>query len=344
MNKSVFYLIAAAALAVGCSGAKQPTFTVKGTTDAEAESIILSKSGRDTIAVSPIVNGAFSLELPIDETTPRTAYIFDGKNRTLVFVENGTLTYAKSGDDMPVVAGTAANDAYQAYNQQMEDLTKDYDKLSDEEQEKVYAQYEQAQKDLFEQNTSNYLGLYQLQSIQYDMTGEELEEALAKLDASLHTEAAYEKLASRVDILKKTAVGQPYIDVTLADRDGNNLSLSSYVGEGKYVLLDFWASWCGPCMGELPYLLDTYAKFHSKGFEIFGVSLDSSKDKWTGAIDDNKMNWIHVSDLQYWQSAGAALYGVNSIPANYLIGPDGIIIAKGLRGEALAAKMAELLN
>jgi len=344
MNKSVFYLIAAVALAVGCSGAKQPTFTVNGTTDAQVDSIVLSSNGRDTLAISPVAEGAFSFSLPIDEQTPKTAYIVSGRSRSLVFVEDGTVTYAKAGDEAAAIAGTVANDAYQAFNAKVNDLMKGYNDATEEEQEKLYEQYEQAQQQLFEENTGNYLGLYQLQNLQYDMDGDQLEAALAKLDPSLQTTPAYTKLAGRIDILKKTAIGQPYIDITLADRDGNDLSLSSYVGEGKYVLLDFWASWCGPCMGELPYLLDTYAKYHKKGFEIFGVSLDSKKEAWTGAIDNNKMNWIHVSDLQYWQSAGAALYGVNSIPANWLIAPDGTLIAKGLRGEALAAKMAEILD
>ena len=112
----------------------------------------------------------------------------------------------------------------------------------------------------------------------------------------------------------------------------------------KYVLLDFWASWCGPCMGEVPHLKKTYDEFHKKGFEIFGVSLDRDRDKWLDAVKQNNMNWIHVSSLDAFGNAAAEAYAVQAIPTNLLIDAEGKIVAKNLRGEELYEKIAELLK
>ena len=124
--------------------------------------------------------------------------------------------------------------------------------------------------------------------------------------------------------------------------DGKTVTLSSY--KGKYVLVDFWASWCGPCRGENPNVLAAYNKFKSKNFTILGVSLDENKDAWKKAVDKDGLPWTHVSDLKGWKSDAAAIYSVHSIPANFLIDPTGKIIAKSLRGAELDSKLAELLK
>lgn len=171
-------------------------------------------------------------------------------------------------------------------------------------------------------------------------------ELLQKTDETgyaLYPNSKYAKgLHAFVESRKATAKGSLAPEITLADVNGNNLSLSSL--RGQVVLIDFWASWCGPCRRENPTNVALYAKYHDKGFEIFGVSLDNNKEKWTGAIQEDKLPWKHVSDLGGWQSSAAQLYNVSSIPQTFLLDRDGRIIDSGLRGEDLALKLKEIFG
>ena len=149
-------------------------------------------------------------------------------------------------------------------------------------------------------------------------------------------------LKQRVSQLKRVAVGSDAPEIALPNPDGEMVSLSSL--RGNYVLVDFWAAWCRPCRQENPNVVRLYNKYSNQNFEILGVSLDRTKDAWLKAIADDGLGWKHISDLKYFNSAAAQTYQINSIPATYLIDPDGKIIAKGLRGETLKAKLEEIFG
>ena len=168
-----------------------------------------------------------------------------------------------------------------------------------------------------------------------------------KLDASLYAEYPdnflVAELHNKVQGANNLAVGTQAPEIDLPNPEGKNIKLSSL--RGKYVLIDFWAAWCRPCRVESPNMVKLYDKYHKKGFEIYSVSLDQTKEAWIKAIEQDGLGkWTHVSDLKYWNSEAGKAYGVESIPFTVLIDKEGKIIAKGLRGEELEAKLAEIFN
>ena len=155
-------------------------------------------------------------------------------------------------------------------------------------------------------------------------------------------EPAVEEYA--IEAIDDGIIGRMFLDVEEPDVDGNMHKLSEYVGKGQWVLIDFWASWCGPCRAEMPNVVAAYQKYHAKGFNIVGLSFDQDKDAWMAAIKALNMPWVHLSDLKGWYSKAAQVYGVNSIPASLLVDPNGRIAAFNLRGEALGEKLDEIFG
>ena len=170
----------------------------------------------------------------------------------------------------------------------------------------------------------------------------ELDSITANFDNSISSSIYVRKLKERVVTLKRVDIGQPAVNIVLPDTSGSLFSLSSL--KGKYVLIDFWASWCSPCRQENPNVVKAYQMYKDKGFDILGVSMDQNKKNWLKAIKDDNLTWHHISDLKGWACEGGKLYGVNSIPHSVLIDKEGIIIAKDLRGEELLNKLAELMK
>jgi len=178
-------------------------------------------------------------------------------------------------------------------------------------------------------------------SYQYDL---DMLDSLANAFSPAIGQSVYvKKLQDQVATLKSVAIGQPFVDFTLDNPEGVPTPLSSVVGK-NYVLVDFWAAWCSPCRAENPNVVEAYKKYHDKGFDVFGVSFDKDKASWEKAIADDQLTWTQVSDLKYWSSEAGKLYGIQSIPQNVLISPEGIIVDKNLRGEALHVKLQELLD
>jgi len=145
-----------------------------------------------------------------------------------------------------------------------------------------------------------------------------------------------------LDELRALSIGQPAPEISLPNPNGETVNLSDF--RGKYVLVDFWAGWCKPCRDENPNVVRLYEKYKDKGFEVFGVSLDRTKEMWLKAIEEDQLKWTQVSDLKYFNSEAASTYQINAIPATYMIGPDGNILAKDLRGISLESKLSELFD
>ena len=195
-----------------------------------------------------------------------------------------------------------------------------------------------------DQNLDNVVGAFLFANYHGTYSNTASDEVIKKASKEFREYPMVQSAIKKVAVVRVRDTGNKYIDFEQADMNGKMHKMSEYIGTGKYVLIDFWASWCGPCRSEMPSVKAAYEKYHPKGFEIVSVSLDSKKDAWLKAIDQLGMTWHHLSDLQGWKNSAAQLYGVTSIPCTILIGPDGIIIGGDYRGEALANKLEELLK
>lgn len=279
-----------------------------------------------------------------------------------LFLDNGVITITvKDSISKAVVKGSRANDAYEDLNGMLKDVTARIRSLQAEYRQLYMSKDEEGMKKLeprfdeleakeksimrnyLDKNPGSPIAMYALnQYAGYEINPAEVEPVFRKLDKKVKRSDAGKAFVIRLDAAKRTAVGQPAIDFSQTGADGKAVSLNSL--RGKYVLVDFWASWCGPCRQENPNVVKAYSKFKEKGFEILGVSLDDKKDKWLAAIQADNLSWIHVSDLKGWKNAAAELYSIRAIPQNLLIDPQGIIIAKNLRGEALESKLVEVIK
>lgn len=362
--KKVTYVLATAALLAACSG--NQGYTVTGTVDgaADGEVVYLQQTqGRQWVKLDSAVikNGQFTLEGRQD--TAKVCYLTykgqseEGRGMDF-FLENGEIK-VQLAENSKSATGTPNNDIYQAIRQQLTELNKQasaiYEAMGDstltEEQREakvkdldaLEAQMAEATTNGISQNITNAVGIYLLKNNYYSMSVEELEPIVAQIPAAL-TDEGIASIKDKVEKLKATAVGQKFTDFEMQAPDGKAVKLSDYVGKGKVVLVDFWASWCGPCRREMPNLVEAYKKYRNKGFEIVGVSLDRDAEAWKNGIEKLDITWPQMSDLKYWDCEGAKLYAVSSIPHTVLIDGEGIILARGLHGEELQEQIAEALK
>lgn len=196
-------------------------------------------------------------------------------------------------------------------------------------------------------NMQNYIGVYFFVHIADDLSVEQKKELLAAIAPEYKENAKIkriEKQLMRQQAQDATAVGNTFTDVKGKTPEGKDAALSDYAGKDKYVLVDFWASWCPPCREEMPKLVDLYSKYKNKGLEIVGISLDKDNEAWKNGITKLKITWPQISDLKHWDSDLSGAYGVNGIPHLLLIDKDGKIIERGLGAQEMGAKLAELLK
>ena len=356
-------LMAMAVLTMVACQNNENAYTINGTLQPAGENDSVSMSlikGRRLVELQkvPVVGGKFKFEGTADSI--QVVALSMGDAFCQLFLEPGEIKVDLKQGEMSFALGTPNNNAYEAFSTDIKALEDEYTEiarnsqnpeLTDAQREEIKEQmstfeekYFQAIKSCITENAGNDFGLYILGNYYSMFDSEELAPILESYIEAFPTNARLKQIKKINDITRETAVGKPFKNFEMADVDGNMHSIAEYVSANKVTLIDFWASWCGPCRAEMPAVKEAYEAYKSKGFGIVGVSLDNNKEAWTGAIKNLGLNWAHLSDLKGWNNEGASLYGVRSIPATVLVAQDGTIIARNVRGEAIKEKLAELLD
>ncbi|QJB37137.2 AhpC/TSA family protein [Chitinophaga oryzae] len=348
-------------LATACQQAAPPHATLTGELKGLKDSVVfisvpVADSARtDTV---PVKDGKFTWTGVVTE--PQKIYIGTSSRYMELFMENTDVSLKGSMDslDQVKITGSATQTAYEAYQQSISDITAIQDSLyqqypavkgNDTAEAALEAKLETLRVQR-RARSKQYIAAHPESPVSVDLIADmailgeyaPLDSLYRQLTPAAQQSAAGTRLGKRLEVLKRSAIGQPMIDFTQADVNGKPVRLSDF--KGKYVLLDFWASWCGPCRAENPNVLKAYNTFKDKNFTVLGVSLDDKADKWKQAIEQDGMPWMQVSDLKGFRNEVAQQYGIQAIPCSFLIDPQGIIIAKDLRGAALHTKLAETLQ
>ena len=367
MKRLVLIIIAACTL-YACK--EHNGYTIIGDlADANGMEIVLKKVTIDSdepveINKCVIKKGKFKMIGTVE--FPEYCILYVGDNGPLpLFVENTIIEIAidLANIQQTKVTGSMETDllmdylnVWKKFEEKIEEINEEYitmlisDELDDEKQTEFISQINTIQQQrldylklVVEENPNSVFTSILLQSaLLSELEYEELEKFANGFDDVISKSPWVQMFKESAEIAKHLAIGQPFIELTMSNPDGNEISLSNYVGKNKYVLIDFWAAWCQPCRNANPRLLEIYKKYKDKGFEIVGVSLDRDKEQWIKAIEDDKLPWPQMSDLAYWNSEGAKLYSVSSIPHAVLLDKEGNILTRGIQLDELEDKLKEM--
>ena len=346
MRKLLFTAILAAA-AYGCD---RSSYVIKGHVEGLQGSVTLFAEADGITAPAAVTvaeKGRFLLKGSAAETS--LGFIrYDFGHLTDVVVEGGRIKVSGSlGDKNSIrVTGTPANDAMTQVHLGLNKILgqRHGDMTAGDEQEITRQKMALFERNI-EPNLDNLFAVIAIGAILDQTAPPDAEVWYDRLSEEMKNTSRGEALKEEIDRQMRSYYNMPYMPLALLDTKDKIVALSSLVGGGHWVLLDFWASWCESCLKEYPYLVEAYGKYHDKGLRIYAVSLDARHDNWTEAIKKHGMQaWTHVSELSGWQSSAAELYSVRSLPANFLISPEGVIVGRNLRGEALEKKLGELIK
>ncbi|TZF86224.1 AhpC/TSA family protein (plasmid) [Pedobacter sp. BS3] len=368
------YLILSFLLSQACFVLAQDKFTVNGKIENTAghdklyvirTSLSNGEEKRDSMAVKPRFSFSGTLAEPEQCIIAWTANPQKEKDDyCMFFLDKGIITVVvKNKLSDALVSGSKADVAFKAYNKNAAALynkagqiVADFNKLkgtsanldsaaqaAQHNYELVLTQLEELQKKTILSQRDEFLSLLLISQLaQHSGNYVQADSLFGTLSNNIRQMPTAAVIKKKIGEEKKFSVGAVAPDFSLPDTTSTPVKLSSL--RGKYVLLDFWASWCGPCRQENPTVVEAYNKYKSKGFTVLGVSLDRDRKNWLQAIKDDHLTWTHISDLKFWNSEAARLYNVTSIPHNFLLSPEGKIIAKNLRGQELLDKLGKLLD